>query len=97
MVAAVADVDCCCFLFPLVTTVYRDLKPENILIDKDGYPIIVDFGFGRIVFVDVMVSTTAGWLFSKSHTFLFPTQQQPNLWRIRRTHYVVPLITYHLK
>jgi hypothetical protein len=27
--------------------VYRDLKPENILIDKDGYPIICDFGFGK--------------------------------------------------
>jgi hypothetical protein len=26
---------------------YRDLKPENILIDNQGYPVIVDLGFGK--------------------------------------------------
>jgi hypothetical protein len=32
--------------------IFRDLKPENILIDKDGYPVICDFGFGTyIVFI----------------------------------------------
>jgi len=27
---------------------YRDLKPENILIDDQGYPVIVDMGFGKL-------------------------------------------------
>lgn len=26
---------------------HRDMKPENVLISKDGFPIIVDFGFAK--------------------------------------------------
>jgi len=29
--------------------IYRDLKPENILMDEDGYLLITDFGFAKII------------------------------------------------
>mmetsp|Transcript_16430 Transcript_16430/g.20519 ORF Transcript_16430/g.20519 Transcript_16430/m.20519 type:complete len:739 (+) Transcript_16430:257-2473(+) len=31
------------------TICYRDLKPENILIDRQGYCVLVDLGFAKIV------------------------------------------------
>ncbi|MBN2381323.1 tetratricopeptide repeat protein [bacterium] len=46
--------------------VYRDLKPENILIQKDGLPIIIDFGlishFGGVMNREILhiIASTAG-------------------------------------
>lgn len=31
---------------------HRDLKPENVMLDCDGYPVLIDLGFARIVHHD---------------------------------------------
>jgi hypothetical protein len=69
--------------------VYRDLKPENILIDKDGYPILCDLGFGTSVGVN---GPAVNYLICRL-TIAFFSSLQLSLCRIKRIHYAeLPII-----
>lgn len=39
---------------------HRDLKPENIVMDQDGYCVLVDFGFAKVV--------QDGWTYTTAYT-----------------------------
>lgn len=68
--------------------VYRDLKGENVLLDKDGYCVIVDLGFGEYCCIDFVMSGM-----SSPHGAMFssPTFLQPNSCQIVPLHFVVLL------
>lgn len=72
--------------------IYRDLKGENVLIDKDGYCVIVDLGFGTYSSSVSLRSFVFAFmkLFHLTNLQFVSILFQPNMWLIRRLHSAEP-------
>ena len=47
-----------------VPVIHRDIKPQNVIMDKEGNPVLIDFGISRTASdasQDTMISGTAGY------------------------------------
>jgi serine/threonine protein kinase len=54
--------------------IFRDLKPENILIDKDGYPVLCDLGFGTCIVFIVPCLFTSTAIYSHAFSTSFDSE-----------------------
>jgi tRNA A-37 threonylcarbamoyl transferase component Bud32 len=71
--------------------VFRDLKPENVLVDKDGYPVITDFGFSKFSVGSVLHCDSS--TFSEYSLINSLSCSQPKKWKTKRLHSAVHLTT----
>ena len=70
--------------------VFRDLKPENILIDKDGYPVICDFGFGTLHRRDTSTGKLEDYLTTLSFVLFSQVRRRYDLHNVWYSQLFVP-------
>ncbi len=77
--------------------VHRDVKPENILLDqRDGRPLLVDFGVARVLMADSGAFITGAGVAVGTPTYMSPEQASGDEVDRRSDLYALGVVTYEM-